>query len=1162
MRKSVPLTLITGWLLSVGYGHTVAQTLAFARTTQQALTTQPGKTKSLSMANQPLKQTLLQLKEHYGVDILFEESVVARHLSPLEPLDLNARLETNLNALLKPNGLKFKKLRSGAYLILAPKNSDRAIISLPDLPPQTTAGPVQLSGLTNLSAAQLTEQVPTDIRVSGRVTGETGEALPGVSVVVKGSPRGTTTDAQGRYQLTIPNDRIDGSGITLVFSFVGYTSQEKVIRNQSTLDIQLLPDTKSLNEVVVVGYGQVKKSDLTGSVATVPVEEIRKVAVTSLDQALQGRAAGVQITQNSGAPGGTTSIRIRGGNSIQGDNEPLYVIDGIPFKNDGANSGSNFNVLSTLNPSDIESISVLKDASSTAIYGSRGANGVVIITTKRGKAGKSTINFETYYGVQQVRRKYPVLNAREYAQFVNDANTNEGRPAVYTQAQVDAFGVGTDWQDEIFRQAPIANYQLSMSGGDEKTQYSIGGGYFKQNGIIVNSDFDRYSFRINLDRKLTNKIKIGNSLTVNRTVTNQARSDGDLGSAGLVTMAALQFPSILPVRNPDGTYLLTDPALTFTADNPVALARDNKNRTTAYRIFGSVFGDYQIIDGLNLRVSLGIDAILQKQDSYLPRSVSSGLAQGGAASIYNSQATTWLNENLLTYTRTFNTVHNISALLGYTQQANRTESSRAQSRNFVNDNLGSGNLASGSVPLIPESGIGTWGLQSYLARINYGYKDKYLLTASFRADGSSRFGSNKQNGYFPSAALAWRVSEEAFLKNNRVINDLKLRATYGSTGNQDGIGNYPAYSLLGTQNYVFGNTVSTGLGPNQIANPDLSWETTTQADMGVDVGFLNNRITLTADVYLKRTKDLLLNVTLPSTSGYSSAIKNLGKVENKGVELSISSRNIDGAFKWTTDVNFALNRNKVLDIGGAPQIFAGNVANIGQNLNSGIIRVGEPLGSFFGYVTNGLYQTTDELTALADPQAKKPGDRKYLDLNGDKKIDDNDRTIIGRAQPKFIGGISNTFSYKGVELTAFFQGVYGNNILNANRYELEYLNATTNQDRDVLNRWTPTNTNTDIPRASTTRPANRVSTRQIEDGSYLRLKNIQLAYNLPASVLKSLKIQSVRVYATAQNFLTWTSYSGYDPEVNRFGQDSRSQGFDYASYPAAKTLLFGLNVGF
>jgi TonB-linked SusC/RagA family outer membrane protein len=994
--------------------------------------------------------------------------------------------------------------------------------------------------------------------VSGKVLDEAGTGLPGVSVVVKGTQSGTTTNTEGEFTLDLP----ENAAQILIFSFVGYTTKEVPVGNQNVLTVNMAPEDRSLQEIVVVGYGQVRKSDLTGSVTTIPVDEIKKVAVTSMDQALQGRAAGVQITQNSGAPGGATTIRIRGGNSIQGDNEPLYVIDGIPFKNETSNTGSSFNVLSTLNPSDIESMAILKDASSTAIYGSRGANGVVIITTKRGKAGKSTVSLDAYYGVQQVRRKYPVLNAREYAAFVNDANTNEGRNPVYTPQQVEAFGQGTDWQDEIYRTAPMYNYQLSMSGGDEKTQYAISGGYFKQKGIVTNSDFDRYSFRVNLDRKLTDKIKIGNSLTVNRTVSNQSRTDGSLGGAGLVTMAALQFPPILPVYNPDGTYLMNNPALNFTADNPAALARESKNKNTAYRVFGNVFGEYQILEGLSFKVIMGIDGIIQKQNSYLPRSVSSGLSQGGVGGISNGQSITWLNENLLTYTKTFNKNHNLTALVGYTQQVNNSESNYAASRNFVNDNLGTGNLGSGSVALVPTSGIGTWGLESYLGRLNYGYNEKYLLTASFRADGSSRFGANKRYGFFPSMALAWRASEENFVRNIKSISDLKVRATIGSTGNQDGIGNYPAYSLLSTQNYVLGNIVSTGIGPNQIANPDLSWETTTQSDIGIDLGLFGNRITVTADAYLKRTKNLLLNVTIPSTSGFSSAIKNLGKVENKGFELSITSYNIEGAFKWKTDFNYAINRNKVLDIGGAPQIFAGDVANIAQNVNSGIIRVGEPLGSFYGYVTDGLYQSTEELTALVDGSARKPGDRRYKDLNGDKKIDDNDRTIIGRAQPKFIGGISNTFSYKGLDLTVFFQGVYGNQILNANRFELEYLNGTTNQSRDMLNRWTPTNTNTDIPRASTTRPANRISTRQMEDGSYLRLKNVQLAYNLPAKLTKPLHVQGIRFYVTAQNYFTWTKYSGYDPEVNRFGQDSRSQGFDYASYPAAKTLIFGLNVSF
>jgi TonB-linked SusC/RagA family outer membrane protein len=1085
---------------------------------------------SINVNGSEVKKVLNQVEKQVDVRFVFSSKLI-QSKRKVNVSAQNKPLYEVLDDILTPLGLQYEI--SGKIIIL------KRLDSLPEMAvPEKSDSPRK--------------------GISGKVVDEAGTGLPGVSVVVKGTQTGTTTDTGGDFRLDLP----ENAAQTLIFSFVGYSTKEVNVGSQSVLTVNMTPEDKSLQEIVVVGYGQVKKTDLTGSVTTIPVDEIKKVAVTSLDQALQGRAAGVQITQNSGAPGGATTIRIRGGNSIQGDNEPLYVIDGIPFKNETSNSGSSFNVLSTLNPSDIESMAILKDASSTAIYGSRGANGVVIITTKRGKAGKSTINFDSYYGVQQVRRKYPVLNAREYAAFVNDANTNEGRNPVYTPQQVEAFGEGTDWQDEIFRTAPMYNYQLSMSGGDEKTQYAISGGYYKQNGIVTNSDFDRYSFRVNLDRKLTDKIKIGNSLTVNRTLSNQSRTDGTLGSAGLVTSAALQFPSILQVYNPDGTYLMNSPALNFTADNPAALARESKNKNTAYRVFGNVFGEYQIIDGLSFKVVLGIDGIIQKQESYLPRSVSSGLSQGGVGSISNGQSITWLNENLLTYTKTFNKIHNLTALVGYTQQVNHSENSYAASRNFVNDNLGTGNLGSGSVALVPSSGIGTWGLESYLGRINYGFNEKYLLTASFRADGSSRFGANKRYGFFPSMALAWRASEENFIRNVKSISDLKVRATIGTTGNQDGIGNFPAYSLLSTQNYVLGNIVSTGIGPNQIANPDLSWETTTQSDIGVDLGLFGNRITVTADAYLKRTKDLLLAVTIPSSSGFSSAIKNLGKVENKGFELSISSHNLDGAFKWNTDFNYAINRNKILDIGGAPQIFAGDVANIAQNVNSGIIRVGEPLGSFYGYVTDGLYQSTDELSALVDASARKPGDRRYKDLNGDKKIDDNDRTIIGRAQPKFIGGISNTFSYKGLDLTVFFQGVYGNKILNANRFELEYLNGTTNQDRDMLNRWTPTNTNTDIPRASTTRPANRISTRQIEDGSYLRLKNVQLAYNLPASVTKSIHVQGIRFYVTAQNYLTWTKYSGYDPEVNRFGQESRSQGFDYASYPAAKTLIFGLNVNF
>ena len=1088
---------------------------------------------TLRIKSEEVKNILSEIERLSGGKFMYSPEIIQSYRK-VSIVAKNEEVAAILNRLLQPLGIRYEVVNN--YIILSRKND--------------------IVGIFYQSVATTGNDAPFKV-VRGKVTSQNGDPLNGVSVAAKNTKVGTATDNNGEFVITV-EDQVT----TLVFTHVGYITSEVAITNQQSLTVVLQIDAKGLSDVVVVGYGQVRKNDVTGSVSTIPVREMKKLAVTSLDQALQGRAAGVQITQNSGAPGGSTTIRIRGGNSIQGDNEPLYVIDGVPFKNDGVNSGASFNVLSTLNPNDIETVSILKDASSTAIYGSRGANGVVIITTKRGKAGTPLITFETYYGTQKVRRKYPVLSASEYAAFLNDVNINDGRPPAFTQTQIDSIGKGVDWQDEIFQRAPIANYQLSMSGGDEKTQYAMTAGYFTQDGIVKKSDFERYSFRINLDKKVNDRLKVGNSLSINRTSSNQSRTDGSLGSAGLVTIAALQFPPIVPIRNKDSSYVITNPYLNFTADNPVALALDSKNTNAAYRIFGNIFGEYRILEGLTIKIIVGADGILQKQSSYLPRTVSSGLSQGGAAFISNTQSLTWINENLLNYNKNIGVDHHINLLAGYTQQANRTEFTTAASRNFVDDNLGYNNLALGSVSLVPTSRVETWGLKSYLGRVNYSFRNKYLVTASIRADGSSRFGKNNRFAYFPSGAVAWKISDESFFHANNIFSDLKIRASYGLTGNQDGIGNYPAYSLLGTQNYVFGNVVSTGVGPSQIANPDLSWETTTQGDIGLDVGLFNGRISLTGDVYLKRTRDLLLNLTIPSSAGFSSAIKNLGRVENKGIELTISTRNFTGAFQWNTELNVSTNKNAVIDIGGAKEIFAGEVANIGQNLNSGIIRVGLPLGSFYGYITDGVYQTAAEITKLADAQAKKPGDRKYRDLNNDNIINDLDRTIIGTAQPKYIGGITNTFSYMGIELSVFFQGVYGNDILNANRFELEYLNGTNNQSKDMVKRWSATNTNTDVPRATSTRPANRISTRQIENGSYLRLKNVQLAYTFSPSMMSRLKVQSIRVYVSAQNYITWTNYSGFDPEVNRFGQDSRSQGFDYSGYPAAKTLFAGLNVSF
>jgi TonB-dependent starch-binding outer membrane protein SusC len=1103
---------------------------------------------TIHVSQESVRKVLLSLEKQTGLKFFYLNDQVDTRRKVTLRLE-RATLRQVLDDLFRDTDIYY--YTTGKQIVLRKKQTPEQAA----LGRQNYTGPGEMPGGVPAEAENSeVRPVAPQHRVTGQVIDEQKTPLPGVNVLIKGTSNGTTTDAEGRYVLDVPDE-----GATLVFSFIGYATQEVAAGVQTEINVTLEADIKTLTEVVVVGYGSQKRSDLTGSIASVSNKEIKAVAITSADQALQGRAPGVQVIQNSSAPGAGTTVRIRGGNSIQGGNEPLYVIDGIPVYNDNGSSGAAVNGLSSISPGDIESIEILKDASATAIYGSRGANGVVIITTKRGKAGQSSITFESYYGIQQVRRKYPLLNATEFATLVNEANTNDGRPAVYTADQIAAFGDGTDWQEEIFRQAPIQNYQLTLSGGDDKTQYAISGNLFRQNGIVVNSDFTRASFRVNLDRKVTTRFKVGNSLTFSRAITDAIPNEGDLGAAGKVIANALQSSPLVPVYKPDGTYTI-DNLSGQSTDNPVALAHDFKNRIGVSRVLGSVFGEYELTKGLVLKILGGIDGAYTKNNSYLPRSVLSGLRQGGVATIINSQTLTWLNENTLTYTRSISEKHHLTLLAGYTQQASRYESATAASRNFVNDIQGYSNLGAGSVTLTPSSSIGTWGLVSYLARANYNYGDKYLFTVTGRYDGSSRFGANNRFGFFPSASAAWRLIEEPFVRELNAFSDLKLRVSYGLTGNQEGIGNYPSAALLSTQNYVLGNAIATGVGPSQIANPDLKWETTAQADIGLDVAFFGDRLLLTADVYQKRTRDLLLRVTIPSGSGYSSALKNVGKVENKGIEIGINSRNFVGAFTWTTSLNFASNRNTVLDIGGVSQILAGQVANIGQNLNSGIIRVGESLGSFYGYVTDGVFQAGDNIAGSAQPTAK-PGDRRYKNLNSDNVIDDSDRQIIGRAQPKFLGGITNTFGYKGVELTVFFQGVYGNNILNANRFELEYLNGANNQGRDMLDRWTPENTDTNIPRATTNRAPNRISTRQIEDGSYLRLKNIQLAYNFPQALTSKIRLQSLRVYASAQNYATWTNYSGYDPEVNRFGQENVSQGFDYGSYPAAKTILFGLQVG-
>ncbi|GAB3958447.1 TonB-dependent receptor [Spirosoma harenae] len=1082
-----------------------------------------------------LKTTLTRLERIANVDFVYSPNAIPV-MRKVSLQAQNQELAIVLERLLRPLGLTYQVVSGQIVIQLLPKEQSS----------------------TSEQMEPVVESLPVvaDRSITGTVKSETGQGLPGVSVVVKNTTRGTTTDAEGKYKLSLPDE---SPATILVFSFVGYKNQEVPIGNSTTIDLQLVPDDKSLNEVVVVGYGTVKKSDLTGSVARIDESIIKATPIVSLDRAMQGRIAGVQVTSNSAAPGGSSTIRIRGTGSVNAGNDPLYVIDGFPTGD-----------LNSINPNDIESIEILKDASATAIYGSRGSNGVVLVTTKRGKSGQSTINFESYYGVQSVRRKIPLLNAREYATFINEARINGGGTAYFDGSTAarplpESLGEGTDWQDEIFRTAPIQNYQLSFTGGETKTRYAISGNYYNQQGIIQNSYFKRFSLRANLDREVKPWLTIGLSMQGAHTRSNSSRTDTDGGAAGGVTNAALNYAPVFPIYASPGIYYRDQSTLNGSlVDNPVGLAKEVTNLYYTLRLLTNFYADFKIGANLTFRTTWGADLLASKQNNYATRLIQLGATTNGSASVSSALNINYLNENTLTYSRTFAAKHNLTALLGYTSQAYNIETVTANAINFNDDFALYNNLGAGATLQNPASGAANWALVSYLARINYGFDSRFLVTLTARRDGSSRFGPNNKYGFFPSGAFAWRVINEKFLQNQKSVSDLKLRLSYGVAGNQS----IPDYSYLSniaiTQGVLGGATptIQSGGVPATISNYDLRWEKNTQFDAGVDIGLFNNRIRLVTDYYQKITSNLLFSVNVPQTTGYSSIQQNIGKVSNEGWEFALSTVNIDTKdFKWNSDFNISFNKNKILTLDGRSEFTAGASSGHLQVSNTSLLKVGEPLGSFYGRVTDGLFQTQEEVNASAQKTAK-PGDLKYKDLNGDGVINDLDRTIIGNGYPKFFGGLNNTFTYKGLDLTIFLQGSSGNSIMNFGRFGLYNLNGNNNESKDVLNRWTPTNTNTDIPRANSAGGQRILSTFHIEDGSYLRLKTISLGYTLPQTVSKKLALQQVKVYVSAQNWITFTNYKGYDPEVNFSGTSSISQGVDYGSYPTAKTFLAGLNVKF
>jgi len=987
------------------------------------------------------------------------------------------------------------------------------------------------------------------IDIKGKVLEENTKAtVIGATVKVKGQKVGTVTNANGDFNLnvkTLPT--------TLVVSVVGFKSQEIDVYEAEPTTIYLAEDQNRLSAVVVVGYGTQKRSELVGSIASVSTDALKRTPAASIDNLLQGSSSGVQVTQTSGQPGGGVSIRIRGGSSVQGGNEPLYVIDGFPFYNTaisaGTISGNSTNPLSAINPSDIESINILKDASATAIYGSRGANGVIIITTKKGKGEQSRVTYEGNFGVQSLRKKIDLLNAHDFAILRNnalyDTNPAKGQFQYLTQEQIDKLGTGTDWQNEAFRQALTQNHQLSISGGTQKTHYAISGNYFNQEGIVRNTDFSRFSGRVNLDSQVSDKLKVGVNLT-------GSKSNANVAPSGIVT-SLLLMPPTATVYDANGSYTLRNPFENIFS-NPIASLKEQINKSRSYKLLGSAFAEYSFTKDLVFKTLFGVNIDNNKEYNYVPKTIYEGVLTNGQAGLGILDSYTWLNENTLTYSKEIAKKHNLEVLAGFTQQENKQEIVRAGSSSFVSDDLTYNSLQGGSVITSPYSYASKNALISYLGRVNYNFNHKYFLTASVRQDGSSRFGKNNKWGIFPSAGASWNASNEEFFKPLLpIVNDLKLRLSYGKTGNQE-IGNYQSLSTLSTTKYLIGNALVTGFTPDRISNDYLGWETTYQFDGGIDISLLKDRISLTVDAYRKKTVDLLLSVQIPWTTGQETSLQNYGSVENKGLEFTLNTQNLVGKFKWNTNLNISLNRNKVLSLGGsATSYVSGNY----------IVKVGESLGTFYGCLIDGVLQTGEETTkgTYTGSATPKAGDRLYKDVNGDKTFTSAaDRAIIGNAQPDFIFGFNNNFEYKGFELSLFFQGSVGNKILNGNRQSLELFSGQQNAAASALDRWTPTNASNLIPRAKLD-PAPVFSNRYIEDGSFVRLKSASFGYTFPKKVIKALKLSNVKIYVSGSNLLTWTKYTGFDPEVTS-GDNTVSQGTDTGIYPVAKSYNAGINITF
>ncbi len=1035
------------------------------------------------------------------------------------------------------------------------------------LPVETRANHIPLSG----------EKLLFFVAVQGKVFDEKGQPMLGVSVNIKNSDAGVTTDQTGNFFINVP----EGKNI-LLFSYAGYVTQELVLTGLGDYTITMVPGQNTLNEVVVVGYSTQRRKDISGSVVSVSQDQIKNQLVTGIDQALKGQAAGVQVVQNTGAPGAGVTVRIRGSSSITAGNDPLYVIDGFPVS--GGVRGTDalpvsFNPLNSINPSDIESIDILKDASATAIYGSRGANGVVIVTTKSGKAGRAKITFDSYAGLQSVTKKVDVFNAEEFVAFHIESRNNgwlqSGGNAATPNASRGTYTVApiyfdpsrwtyTDWQNEIFRTGSVQNYNLAFTGGNENTKYAISASHLSNNGVVIETFLKRYAVKINVDTRLNSKVNVGVRLTPSYSINSEANTDGHF--SGAIIGLAQRLPPLIGPYNTDGTY--TNPLALRSpqglgsigaVDNPVAKANEDQYDLSQSRVLGNIFLEYRISENLKFRTSLGIDANFNRTHRFLssktgragtaPPNVPSGIAS-------SAQEMEWLNENLLTYNKTLGDGL-ITAIAGFSVQKNDYQFIQVAGINFPNDN----------VPYISAAGIvnagvenrSQWSLLSTFGRVNYAIADKYILTGTLRRDGSSRFGAENKYGLFPSGAIAWRMSEEAFMKNSRSISEFRWRLSYGISGNNS-IPNYAFVPNIVNIGYVLGSTptVVNATAAGRLANPFVTWETKRSVNVGVDIGLFKNRVILTTDVYKSNTNGLLLNVNIPGVSGFGTSLQNVGEVENKGLEFSVNTQNLVKRIKWNTNFNVSFNRNKVLALGGA----AGDFIDVGSSRTL----VGQPLGRFYMRVTDGIFNSQEEINKHAtQDNFPKPGDRRFKDVNNDGVVNNNDLDFVGNPNPDFNFGFSNTLSYKKLDVNVTTYGIVGNDIYNNNPAGAN-LNGNVNQDGVVRGRWkSPDNPGSgNVPRAifGFSTLTDVPSDFYIEDGSFFRIANITVGYTFPSSLNSALRISNARLYLSGQNLFTFTKYSGFDPEVGAGGGNPLSNGVDAGIYPMAKLYSVGFNITF